>query len=270
MCIYLENMMMKTVKLALLLVVTMGAVCNADLIAHYEFEGNGNDSANNNDGTLMGDASYEGSLTYGGKDFGQALSLDGVGAYMDCGATFSAVTAGSTKTAMAWAKSNTTDYTSGSGRILTLYRGNNNGRGESAFTIFPSGYPDIDPATWQSGYMKTATSFQSIDSGVSIDISTWAHIALVQDDANIFLYINGQLEASESNGAAPTVLNPLNAYIGAYANPSSNSNFFNGLIDDVRIYDHALSQSEILAIVPEPCSLMLLSLGGLILRRRRR
>ena len=151
---------MKSARFALLLVVTMAAVCNADLIAHYEFEGNGNDSADNNDGTLMGDAAYEDSLIYVGKDFGQALRLDGDGDYMDCGATFSTVTANSTKTVMAWAKSNTTDYTSGSGRILTLYRNTVNGRGSSAFTIFPSGHPDVDPATWQSGYMKTATSFQ--------------------------------------------------------------------------------------------------------------
>ena len=158
---------MKSARFALLLVVTMAAVCNADLIAHYEFEGNGNDSADNNDGKLMGDATYEDSLTYGGKDFGQALSLDGDGDYMDCGATFSTVTANSTKTVMAWAKSNTTDYTSGSGRILTLYRDNDDGHGYSAFAIFPSGHPDINPATWKSGYMKTATSFQQ-------DVSTSA------------------------------------------------------------------------------------------------
>jgi len=56
------------------------------------------------------------------------------------------------------------------------------------------------------------------------------------------------------------------------ADPAGNS--FNGLIDEVRMYDSVLSAAEIgafgTAAVPEPTSLGLLSLAGLALLRRRR
>ena len=47
--------------------------------------------------------------------------------------------------------------------------------------------------------------------------------------------------------------------------------FFNGLIDDVAVYNRALSAQEIYQIysIPEPATLLLLGLGGLALRKRR-
>lgn len=57
-----------------------------------------------------------------------------------------------------------------------------------------------------------------------------------------------------------------NLSIGA---DGSNSNNFAGLIDEVRVSNSALSQSELL-VVPEPSSIMLLGLCGLLLMKRRR
>jgi hypothetical protein len=47
---------------------------------------------------------------------------------------------------------------------------------------------------------------------------------------------------------------------------------FDGAIDDVRIYDRALSGTEVadLYALPEPATLALLALGGLAMLRRRR
>ena len=43
-----------------------------------------------------------------------------------------------------------------------------------------------------------------------------------------------------------------------------------GRLDDIRIFDHTLDASEVEALynVPEPATLLLLSVGGLLLRRR--
>jgi hypothetical protein len=43
-----------------------------------------------------------------------------------------------------------------------------------------------------------------------------------------------------------------------------------GMLDEVRIYDTALSEAEIKAIMPEPATFTLLGLGGLFLVRRRK
>jgi D-aminopeptidase len=67
----------------------------------------------------------------------------------------------------------------------------------------------------------------------------------------------------------------LNVIIGGHgrdaADPAGQS--FNGLIDDVRIYDEDLSEAAIMAAmnnVPEPSSAGLLALTGLLFLRRRR
>jgi hypothetical protein len=47
------------------------------------------------------------------------------------------------------------------------------------------------------------------------------------------------------------------------------SQYFEGMIDEVRIYDRTLNASEIATLsVPEPATILLLSLGGILLRRK--
>jgi len=74
-----------------------------------------------------------------------------------------------------------------------------------------------------------------------ISTGVWTHLAGTYDGSTLKLYINGNLVSSKSvSGAATTSSNPLriggNTVWGEY---------FNGLIDEVRIYNKALSQSEI-------------------------
>jgi hypothetical protein len=60
------------------------------------------------------------------------------------------------------------------------------------------------------------------------------------------------------------------AFIGKEMKDELNWRFFNGAIDDLRIYDNALSAEEVAALVPEPTTIALLGIGGLGLLRRRR
>jgi hypothetical protein len=193
-------------------------------VAYWRLDGDANDSVGGNDGIIYGNPVW----TSG--QVGGALEFDGDGDYVNCGTTFAAVGGSTTKTLMAWVKS----VTSEDGRVITLYRS----PGNRCVSISAYG----NPATWQGLYRKAGSATQWLDSGVYM-ADEWAHVALVQDGPNVNLYINGVSEISASDGIAPTISNPTNADIGGYWN--GYGSFFDGSIDEVGIWDRALSAEEI-------------------------
>ena len=81
-----------------------------------------------------------------------------------------------------------------------------------------------------------------------INANQWYHIAIVSTNEGRFLYINGIQTASSNIHVAPTTVNTNRTLIGAqHANAAGNASgtYFNGQLNDVRIYDHALSAKEI-------------------------
>lgn len=74
----------------------------------------------------------------------------------------------------------------------------------------------------------------------------WRHVAGVLDKNKIAIYVDGALDASAESSPKITV-NGYSVLIGA--NDQSKGRLFKGLIDDVRIYDRALSVDEIRALV---------------------
>jgi hypothetical protein len=87
--------------------------------------------------------------------------------------------------------------------------------------------------------------------GAAVKVASWTHVAgscVVTGSANPILkiYVNGVLEGSDSVGANPVTDSTLTFNIGAYNNSTA---FLSGKIDDVRIYNRALSAQEISALV---------------------
>jgi len=74
----------------------------------------------------------------------------------------------------------------------------------------------------------------------------WYHVALVRnygtDDAKV--YINGELDSSQTDTASTSVTSDRDWCFGAKAEGVSSENF-DGLLDDIRIYNRALSASEV-------------------------
>jgi large repetitive protein len=83
-----------------------------------------------------------------------------------------------------------------------------------------------------------------------IDGNTWIHLAATYDGATIRLYYNGELENSLT-ASISIVSNTLAFGIGA---DSLGGNKLQGALDEVRVYNRALSESEIadLAELPPP------------------
>ena len=81
----------------------------------------------------------------------------------------------------------------------------------------------------------------------SIPLNTWTHVAATYNASTntLRLYINGILDASFTGVAVP-VSNTSNLYIGTPQDAVANPSFaFSGSLDEVRVWDRELVQSEI-------------------------
>ena len=195
----------------------------ANLVAHYAFEGDFSDSAGSHPGTALGDAQIASDPARG-----QVLSLDGTDDAVDV--AYSAELNPEAFTASLWANPDPagSDYRSPltsrddlpqRGYILYIEPGNT--------WLFSTGMG--------SGWNGTA--------GPAAQLGEWTHVAASFENEQKKFYINGRLVGQ---GTAPLELNtqqPLR--IGAGATEGPGNYFFPGMIDEVRIYDRALSADEV-------------------------
>jgi hypothetical protein len=222
--------MKKTTIIMTALLLVLAASVQADLVGRWTFDGNAFDSSGNlNDGILAGGAAYA-----GGK-FDQALSLDGIDDHVSVSDSTSlditsAITVGGwIKLASLVGPPNVAgkwrDLPLGvhlRGYLLTAYNG------EPRFYISTNGinYPSAR--------------------GTSITLSpdTWYHLAGTYDGANIKLYVDSTLvKTVGQTGDIFSNNEPL--LIGANDGYGGVRKFTDGLIDEVRIYDHALTAVEV-------------------------
>jgi tetratricopeptide (TPR) repeat protein len=206
---------------------------SAGLVARYEFEGDANDSSGTNHGTLNGNP------TYGADVFGQSINLDGDGDYVNCGNT-SSFNLTNRITVAAWIKVNMFDEKYQA--IIT--------KGDNSWRLARVGDSNNIEFACNGTATTRWTGWGEVPWAVSgttgVNDGKWHHIAGVFDGSGLYLYIDGVLEAAK--GAAKSI-DTSNSDMCIGSNAQASGREWNGLIDDVSIYNYALSQAEIVSVM---------------------
>jgi hypothetical protein len=92
--------------------------------------------------------------------------------------------------------------------------------------------------------IRTTSGFTQIESSSNVQTTTWKHLALVwQSGASLKLYINGQQNSVlyDMGPVGGTVFGVEKFMLGC----GTKSGYWDGMIDDVRIYNRALDPNDI-------------------------
>ena len=96
------------------------------------------------------------------------------------------------------------------------------------------------------------TTDRGVRGPVAIPLNTWTHLATTYDGANMRFYVNGVLVGTTPGTGTINAANGALRIGGNNSAPLGQGEFFKGLIDEVRIYNRALSSAEITADMTTP------------------
>jgi hypothetical protein len=182
-------------------------------------------------GSLAGDANF-----VPDPEWGQVLSLDGDGDYVQI-TDFKGVTGLTTRTVSAWIKTDVVD----DGDVVSW--------GEAAagkrWLLYINNSGCLQVAVYEGNKRTTSPDLRD---------GAWHHIAAVlpmgyTNVADVDLYVDGLLVAPENTATVEQGIDTgsmSDVKIGIF--DDDQNRYFNGLIDDVRIYNRALDGGEIAAL----------------------
>lgn len=212
---------------------SMSSIFGTGLKAYFPFnEANGtingttaDVSGNSNNLSLVNFASGFGVIS-GGK-YGNTLNLNGSSNYAILNTP--SVPTGSVMSVEAWIYPKAYSDATYNG-IVSWGSRSCNGLG-FALSIQNSGRPSMP--TWCNDFVPA--------SGATATLNAWNHVAAVLNGQSATLYMNGQLAGTTTLTYLPN-LSSVNLAIGALDYPGR---YFNGMIDEVRIYNRALTADDI-------------------------
>ncbi len=200
------------------------------LINWWRAEGNAQDSAGTNHGTGVG------AVGFAPGKVGQAFVLDGSSWISIADAPGLNFGPASPITIELWA------YRTGSQNAMHLVGKRNGCLGLHSEINYQMGIEERYPQPELFGLFFGAGPSNQVTTGITMPLNVWMHLAGVFDGSNFRLYTNGVLAAAATGQLGPVTTQPL--LIGG----SDNCQKFVGLIDEVSLYNRALSAPEIQAI----------------------
>lgn len=198
------------------------------LVAHYPFEGNLGDSSLNANHPIV----TNGSPAFMASPFGTALDLDGVSQSTLLPANLLAgVSNFSIAVWVNWDGGGDWQriFDFGNGPAQNMFLTPRSGGGTLRFAITTNNY-------WNE---------QSVEAAL-LPIGQWQHVAVTYNGSQVRLYTNGVLAAANAMTLTPASFNPALNYLGD--SQYDGDPLFNGRLDELFIYNYALSATEILRL----------------------
>jgi len=221
---------------------TQGTTLDSGLVGHWTFDGpdmisNVADvSGQENHGTVEGQTS---TTTAIGK-LGQALEFDGSDDYVDVGAPSDVNWGSGDGSVSAWVKTSA-DFSSVYGVVVINGAGQG---GQKSYVLHLSGaevnYPRFD--------IDDNSSLKKVVGDAAINDGEWHHLVGVRDANFLRLYVDGVAMTPTDITGFGDVDDTEGLTFGATNNGEGgrgNGQWFDGLIDEVRIYNRALSAEEV-------------------------
>ncbi|MES2728132.1 MAG: choice-of-anchor D domain-containing protein, partial [Bacteroidota bacterium] len=166
------------------------------------------------------------------RTFIRAIDFDGVNDYLDAGKVLDLNT---NFTVSAWVKRSSNNQT-------ILSKRNN---------PFSIGY-DLSINSSQKAEMSWFNGTkQTITSSVILPLEKWHHIGVIFDGTTAKLYIDGVLDVSKAMATVPA---NTQSFLIAAADGESPTSFFNGTIDEVRVWNVALTDKELRYVMNQEIS----------------
>ena len=97
-------------------------------------------------------------------------------------------------------------------------------------------------------YIRPGSPARHVYSTTMVFDESWHHIAWVDTNGQVVLYVDGV--ADETDFSYPRVGRTTNTTTLGGILRADPSHWFTGALDDVRLYDHALTQNEVLDLLP--------------------
>lgn len=105
--------------------------------------------------------------------------------------------------------------------------------------VTTTGYLEV--SKWGGGVVCTATT-------LPLSVATWYHVTWTYDGSNnSMLYVNG-VPCTLIGVTTPQTGLPTTISVGAYGGVTGSGEYFNGFIDDVRIYSRCLNFNDVLQL----------------------
>lgn len=253
--------MTKILLIAFFFISALSFSAEASLVGQWTFdEPSGNiaydSSGYGNDGTIYGAARTAGL-------FGNALSFDGLNDYVEIGDT-SSLDISNYLTLEAWFR--TTAAANHNNPIVSKDDDGSN-REWYLGTCFDANNPG--KVRWTLNTPNPSWYGYQLDSNTAVNDGLWHYIAATYDGSYMRLYIDGT-EDSKSPMTRTGQIPNTQAHFRIGYTGSATTQYFVGTIDNVSVYNTALSADEIsqqynnsAAPVPEPATMLLFCIGGL-------
>ena len=207
------------------------------LVAYYPFNGNANDeSGNGNHGTVNG--ATPATDRFGNEE--SAYSFDGVNNWINIDDNLPLLNSSDMIAVVMWFNTNVFANNIHSNIIFSLNNtGDHNGN-------------TIRIGTSHNGNLYfNGLGQNDVDYGPMINDGYWHYLYLeVNNSKEVSCFLDTS-PVDIPNVSSIDLSNVIHASIGQDWDESNTTDFFNGLIDDIRIYNRALSEQEILALYNE-------------------